>query len=87
MNLYRPRDLKFVSVGGQSKIFAFHSETLERDLIIKIYNGRYYREAEQEYNIMNQLSHENVLQVYQLGTIKSIVEIEQAANLAQQMRR
>ena len=36
---YKPKRVKFVSVGGQSKIFSFHSETMSRDLIVKVYEG------------------------------------------------
>ena len=41
--MYRPTDIRFVALGGQSKIFSFHSETLERDLILKLYDWKYSR--------------------------------------------
>ncbi len=41
--MYRPVDIKFVALGGQSKIFSFHSETLERDMILKLYDWKYSR--------------------------------------------
>jgi hypothetical protein len=70
--LYKPVDIKFVALGGQSKIFSFHSETLDRDFVLKLYDSKYSLQAEQEYNAMQMLNHEGILKVYQLGTIKSI---------------
>jgi hypothetical protein len=67
--MYRPSDIRFVALGGQSKIFSFRSETLERDLIIKVYDTKFAKQAEQEYRNMHILNHDALLQVYQIGTI------------------
>ena len=72
--MYRPVDLRFVALGGQSKIFSFRSETLDRDFILKLYDPKYSRQAEQEYNNMHLLAHEGVLQVFQIGIIRSLIE-------------
>ena len=37
---------------------------------MKVYDPKFNKQAEQEYNSMYMLTHENVLQVYQIGALK-----------------
>ncbi|CDW79880.1 kelch motif family protein [Stylonychia lemnae] len=66
---YKPANIQFLAQGGQSKILSFYSENMKRDLVIKIYQAKYFKQAESEFNNMHLLDHENILQVYQIGTI------------------
>ena len=46
-HFYKPKRIKFVSVGGQSKVFSFYSESLDRELVVKVYDGtKFYKQAE-----------------------------------------
>lgn len=69
LNYYKPRDFKFMGLGGQSKVLSFYSETAEKDLVVKIYPAVFYSDAKNEFDNMKLLVHENILQVHEFRTI------------------
>ena len=69
LNSYKPTNFKWKGQGGQSKVLGFYSQTRKKDLVVKIYPAVYYADAQNEFNNMNMLVHENILQVYEMHTI------------------
>ena len=69
LNSYKPTNFKWKGQGGQSKVLGFFSQTRKKDLVVKIYPAVYYADAQNEFNNMNMLVHENILQVYEMHTI------------------
>jgi len=81
---YRPIELKFLAIGGQSSLFSFVSEALDdREFVVKVYDSRFSQQAEQEYKNMHMLGiyASNVLQVYSIGSLKMEEEEEVVAQI------
>jgi hypothetical protein len=77
---YRPIELKFLAMGGQSSLFTFVSEALDdREFVVKVYDSRFSKQAEQEYKNMHMLSiiASNVLRVYSIGSLRIVEEEEE----------
>lgn len=69
LNSYKPTNFKWKGQGGQSKVLGFYSVSRKKDLVVKIYPALYYADAQNEFNNMNVLMHDNILQVYEMHTI------------------
>jgi len=69
LNYYKPKDFKFMGLGGQSKVLGFFSETIQKELVVKIYPAVYFSDAKNEFDNMKLLVHENILQVHEFHTI------------------
>ena len=69
MNQYKPSNFSFAGLGGQSKVLAFYSETMQMDLVVKIYPSLYYEDAKNEFDNMDLLEHENILKVFDFRKI------------------
>lgn len=69
LNLYKPSNFRWLGSGGQSKVLSFYSETRKSDLVVKIYPAVFYSDAKNEFNNMNLLVHENILQVFEMHTL------------------
>ena len=66
LNSYEPTDFKWKGEGGQSKVLSFYSQTQKKELVVKIYPAVYYKDAKNEFNNMNMLIHDNILQVFEM---------------------
>ena len=67
-------------MGGQSSLFTFVSEALDdREFVVKVYDSRFSKQAEQEYKNMHMLSiiASNVLRVYSIGSLRIVEEEEE----------
>ncbi len=69
LNNYQPINFKFKGEGGYSKVLSFFSEKEKKELVIKIYPAVFYSDAKNEFNNMDSLFHENVIQVFNIFTI------------------
>ena len=66
---YQPKSIRFLGQGGHAKVLSFHSDSTDQDMVIKIYSALYKTEAENEFDNMQFLDHDNVLKVFEIGTI------------------
>ncbi len=60
-------------MGGQSSLFSFVSEALDnREFVVKVYDSRFSKQAEQEYKNMHMLGviANNVIKVFSIGTLQ-----------------
>lgn len=69
LNSYEPTDFKFAGKGGQSEVLSFYSNTLEQELVVKIYNSQFEKDAQNEFDNMQLLEHENILKVHDFRRI------------------